>query len=131
MQKTTTTKKLITMNELKSKDNDKIEIVKQQQKKQTLVLQKKIILQNGHSVFEFNLNTRQIVLADYEPPKEVIHYQEALDMYYKKITFKIDIFNAKARTVSKVIQRKNCIYIACLNKKNVIKILERDYNIKL
>jgi len=119
------------MNELKPKDNDKIEIVKQQQKKQTLVLQKKVVLQNGHSIFEFNINTRQIVLADYEPPRETIHYQEALDMYHKKITSKIDIFNAQTKTVSKVIQKENCIYIPALNKKNVIKILERDYKITL
>lgn len=67
------------MKETDLKPNDKIEIVKQQQKKQTLILQKKTILQKGHFVFEFNKATQHIVLADYEPPKEVIHYQEASD----------------------------------------------------
>ena len=117
------------MNELKKKSNDKIEIVKQQQKKQTLLLQKKTILHKGHSVFEYNRITNKVVLADYEPPKEVIHWQQAYDNYHKKVTNKIDIFNAQTRTISKVIKRENCVYIPALNKKNVIKILERDYNI--
>jgi hypothetical protein len=118
------------MNELKTKSEDKIEIVKQQLKKQTLVLDKKIVLQRGHFIFEYNKKTKLIKLADYEPPKEVIYYDEALDMYHKRITKKIDIFNAKTKTISKVIKRENCIYIPCLNKNNVIKILQRDYNIK-
>lgn len=70
-------------------------------------------------------------MADYEPQKEIIHYQEALDNYNKKITFKIDIYNAQTKTIYKIIEKPNCIYISCLNKKNVIKILERDYKINL
>lgn len=117
------------MNELKIKSEDKIEIVKQQQKKHTLILQKKIILQRNHTIFEYDTKNKTISIAEYEPPKEVIHWQEALDKYNKKITTKIDIYNAQTKTISKVIEKPNCIYISCLNKQNVIKILKRDYNI--
>jgi hypothetical protein len=119
------------MKELEIKSNDKIEIVKQQQKKQTLVLQKQLIYQKGHVIFEYNRETKQILVADYEPPKENIFWDEAVGMYYQVKVNKIDIFNAQTKTVSKVIQRKNCIYISALNKNNVIKILKRDYNIEL
>lgn len=117
------------MKELQQKSEDKIEIVKQQQKKQTLVLQKQIIYQKGHTIFEYNKETKQILVADYEPPKENVFWDEAVGMYYKVKIDKIDIFNTKTRTISKVIQRPNCIYISCLNKQNVIKILKRDYGI--
>lgn len=39
------------MKELKSKSEDKIEVVKQQLKKNTLVLKNKIVLQKNHSIF--------------------------------------------------------------------------------
>jgi len=115
----------------KTEEKDKIENVKQQQKKQTLVLQKKIVLQNGHTVFEYNRKTMEIQVAIYEPPKTVIHWDEAFSLYLKKEVKKLDIYNAEMKTIAKIIERPNCIYISCLNKTNVLKILKRDYNINL
>ena len=46
------------MKELEPKSNDKIEIVKQQQKKQTPVLQNKIQPNRNHVIFEFNIKTK-------------------------------------------------------------------------
>ena len=61
------------MKELEQKSNDKIEIVKQQQKKQTLVLQNKIQPNRNHVIFEFNTKTKVLCLAKYHPIRTDIH----------------------------------------------------------
>lgn len=60
---------------------DKIEIVKQQQKKLTLVLQKKIIPKENHILFEFDQVKETMVLAEYEPHRTEIYWWEAVNIY--------------------------------------------------
>jgi len=117
------------MKETQLKSSDKIEIVKQQQKKQTLILQKKIIPCENHLVFEFNYVEKTLSLAKYEPHRTEIHYYEALAMYKQKSQKQIDIHNPDTVSKTKVIQSANCIYVSAMNKDNAIKVLKRDYNI--
>lgn len=68
----------------------------------------------GHSLFEVNIVLRTIELADFDK-SEAVKFEDAKFgniSVNKKLTIK-----------------ENCRYIPALNKKNVIKILKRDFNI--
>ena len=118
----------IKMKELEIKREDKIEIVKQQQKKQTLVLQKRIIPHENHIIFEYNQVKDILIVAEYEPVRTEIHWFEAIRIFKKKVD-KVDIFNPNPIQKTKVIQKPNCIYLSALNIDNAVKVLRRDYNI--
>ena len=110
---------------------DKIEIVKQQVKEITKVLDARIIPHENHTVFEVDLKKRTIVKAEYKPPKTVVTWTEACEMHQKKKLKQVDIFNPEPISKSDIIKKENCIYISALNVANVKKVLERDFNIKL
>lgn len=97
------------------KDKDKIEITKQQQIEIQKVFDSRIKPKENHTLFEFDLKTKEIRLAKLEPESEEIHWNKAIkgDFSQKKI----------------VIKKENCIYITALNKENVVKILKRDFGI--
>ena len=95
---------------------DKIEIVKQQQAEIQKVFDSKIIPHENHSLFEFDLNTNEIRLAKFDE-LPAIKYEDAL--------------KGQISAQKKITKKENCIYISALNKKNVIKILKRDFNINL
>ena len=116
------------MKELKIKSEDKIEIVKQQQKKQNLVLQKRIIPHENHTIFEYDQLKGILTVAEYEPVRKEIHWFEAVRIFKQK-TERVDIFNPNPIQKTKVIQRPNCVYLSALNIENAIKLLKRDYNI--
>mgnify|MGYP006374234885 FL=1 len=118
------------MKEIEPKISDKIEIVKQQQRKQTLVLQKKIIPKPNHLLFEYNTVTEVLGVAEYEPHRKEIHWHEAIEIS-KHIRNPININCTSTITKEKVINKPNCIYISALNKDNAIKLLEREYQITL
>lgn len=119
------------MEELKPKQTDKIEIVKQQQKKQTLVLQKKIIPCANHVLFEYDQIKQTLVLAEYEPHRTEIHWHEAFELSQHKKQKTIDLDKVETISKTKVIQKPNCIYVSALNYKNAKKQLKRDYQIIL
>lgn len=114
---------------LKSQTKDKVEIVKQQQAEIQKVFDSRIIPKENHTLFEFNILTNTIEIAEFKPPNTTIHWIEALEQYHNKNLRKIDVFNSKIITKSEVIKKDNCIYISALNKVNVIKILKRDFKI--
>lgn len=69
---------------------------------------------NPHlSLWSFNKETKEIKLAEYKK-------DDAYDF--------MNMGNLQPRKVS---VEKDCIYIQALNKKNVIKVLKRDYGIIL
>ena len=119
----------MTEKNFKIAESDKIEIVKQQQKKQTVILQRKLLPKRGHSIYECNLLKKTISLAEYEPRRTELHYNEARSMYDKKSFVKFDLNNPTTVTKAKIINQDNCIYISALNIKNAIKVLIRDYNL--
>jgi len=117
------------MKELEVKPTDKIEIVKQQQKKQTLVLQKQIIPHENHILFEFDLLKNELRIAKFESYKTDIHWFEAMEIHKGKVEKKVDIFNPNPKTKTKVIQEPNCIYVSALNRENAIKQLKKEYKL--
>ena len=98
------------MKETVSIPKDQIENVKQVEFKKQLRLTGRYIPQKGHTIFEVNRLTNQVVKAEYEDVKE-IDYLAAKKGLFRQITTK------------KVIVRDNCIYISALNIKNCFKKL--------
>ena len=114
------------MKELERKDSDRIEILKQQQKKNTIVLQNRIIPKGNHLLFEYNIIDKTMVLAKTEPHRTDVTWNEAKAFYLSKSN-PIDIKNPIPISKTKVIKKPNCIYISSLNIKNAFKVLDRDY----
>lgn len=98
------------MKETVSIPKDQIENVKQVEFKKQLRLTGRYIPQKGHTLFEVNRLTKQVVKAEYEDVKE-IDYLATKKGPFRQITTK------------KVIVRDNCIYISALNIKNCFKKL--------
>lgn len=98
----------------KDQEKDKIEQVKQQVQEIQTVFDYKIIPQKNHTLFEINLNLKTIEIAEFDEIP-AIKYTEAM---------KGNIVAQK-----KVTKKENCVYISALNKKNVFKILKRDFGI--
>ena len=97
-------------------EQDKIENIKQQQAEIQKVFDSKIIPHENHTLFEVDLNTKEIFLAVFDE-QPAIKWEDAL--------------KGQISSQKKVTKKDNCIYISALNKKNVIKILKRDFNITI
>lgn len=95
---------------------DKIEILKQQQAETQKILDSSIRPHENHTLFEFNLLSKKLVLATFDD-LPAIKWDDAV--------------NGNISKLKKVTKKENCIYISALNKKNAIKILKRDFNIKI
>jgi hypothetical protein len=102
------------MKEIEVKQKDKIEQVKQQVQEIQTVFDYKIIPKKNHTLFEVNLVLKTIEIAKFDE-LPAIKFEEAM---------KGNIVAQK-----KVTKKENCIYISALNKKNVFKILKRNFNI--
>jgi len=98
----------------KDQEKDKIEQVKQQVQEIQTVFDYKIIPQKNHTLFEVNLVLKTIEIAEFDE-LPAIKFEEAM---------KGNIVAQK-----KVTKKENCVYISSLNKKNVLKILKRDFGI--
>ena len=98
----------------KDQEKDKIEQVKQQGQEIQTVFDYKIIPQKNHTLFEVNLKLKTIEIAEFDELPSV-KFEEAM---------KGNIIAQK-----KVTKKENCVYISALNKKNVLKILNRDFGI--
>ena len=96
------------------KEKDKIEQVKQQVQEIQTVFDYKIIPQKNHTLFEVNLKDKTIEIAEFDE-LPAIKFEEAM---------KGNIVAQK-----KITKKENCVYISALNKKNVLKILKRDFGI--
>ena len=97
-------------------EKDKIENVKQQVQEIQTVFDSRITPQKNHTLFEVNLNLKTIEVAEFDEQPS-IKYEEAI--------------KGNIVTQKKVTKKENCVYISALNKKNVFKILKRDYKINL
>lgn len=92
---------------------DKLEFVKQTNAE----IQKQLIgsmnPKKGHTLFEANLELKTIQLVKFDRPT-ILRFEDA----------KVGVTENK-----KVNVKENCRYISALNRKNVVKILKRDYNV--
>ena len=102
------------MKELQKKDKDKVEQVKQQVQEIQTVFDSRIRPQKNHTLFEVNLVLKTIEIAEFDE-LPAVNFEEAM---------KGNIIAKK-----KVTKKENCVYISSLNKKNVLKILKRDFGI--
>jgi hypothetical protein len=100
----------------KEQQKDKIEITKQQQAEIQKIFDSRIIPHENHTLFEVDLKTNEIRLAEFDKKPE-IKWEDAVK----------GLISVK-KTVTK---KENCIYISALNEKNARKILKRDFNIVL
>lgn len=96
----------------KDQEKDKIEQVKQQVQEIQTVFDSRIIPHENHILFEVNLKLKTIEIAEFDE-LPAIKFEEAM---------KGNIIAKK-----KVTKKENCVYISALNKKNVLKILKRDF----
>ena len=102
------------MKELQTKEKDKIEQVKQQVQEIQTVFDYQIKPQKNHSLFEIDLNLKTIELAKFD---ELPAIKDE------------DAMKGNISTQKKVTKKENCVYISALNKKNVLKILKRDFKL--
>lgn len=98
------------MKELIKNYSDKIEIVKQQQKKTEIKFSHSIKPHKGHTLFEINTIT-------FEIKKAIFRTKDAC--YLKAI--RGELFSKKD-----VIMNENCVYISALNEKNAFKKLFKE-----
>lgn len=101
--------------EAKKLNRDQIEEVKQEVHEKQTVFMGTVVLKKNHTLFEVNVDAKTIEEAQFDALPE-IRYEDA----------------AKGNTIakkSKITKKPNRIYISALNKKNVIKILKRNFNI--
>jgi len=99
---------------VEKEQKDQLEFVKQTKAETQKVHVGRINPKRGHSLFEVNIVLKTIELASFDK-SEVISFEDA-----RKGLISVN---------KKVTKNKDCEYITALNKKNVIKILERDHNI--
>ena len=97
-------------NEIEEKD--KISVNKKQFEKK-LLLEKTIRPKENHKAFEFNTKTNELKLAEFME-ELTITWKDAVNKNFKNIK-------------RKILKKENCIYFTCLNFKNAIKVLKRDY----
>jgi hypothetical protein len=97
-------------------DKDKIEQVKQQKAEKQKVLESTLKPSKNHTLFEVNLIQNAIEIATFDELPNV-KWEDAL--------------NGQISVQKKITKKPNCIYISALNKKNVLKILKRDFNITI
>ena len=95
-------------------EKDKVEITKQQRAEIQKVFDSRIRPHENHTLFEIDLISKEIKLAVFDTGLE-IHWNDAVKGNW-----------GNNRTLTK---KENCMYVSALNKKNVLKILLRDFGI--
>lgn len=100
------------MLKLQSKETDKVEIIQQQIRElQKVLLGYKRNLNRGHRLFEINLVDNTIVEAKFEVDN-VLKWNDAVS-------------KNNSQRKKKVIVEENCVYLFGLNKKSILKQLEK------
>lgn len=102
------------MKETEIKHKEPTENVKQTNHEIKTVFTGVLYPKKGHALFEINVDEQTIEVASFDAPP-ILKYEDA-----KK-------GNVSAK--KKLTRKAGCLYISALNKKNVIKILKRDFNI--
>jgi len=102
------------MNEIQTKTQIKTEITKQAKKDIKKRLDGNIQPKKNHIVFEINLELETINIAKFD--KQSVFVFTTCEFY-----------NPKPR--KSITKNKDCIYISAMNRKNVIKILNRDFGL--
>ena len=99
---------------LKPVQEDKIEVFKQTTEEIQTIFDRTVYPQKNHTLFEIDLISGEVKKAEFDAPP-AIKFTDAM----------VGVISAK----KKVTKKPNCIYVFALNKKNVIKILKRDFGL--
>lgn len=102
------------MKELHEKKADKIENVKQVSIEKQVVFIGTVKPKRGHKIFEFNDKLKTIVEATFDEAP-AIKFEDA----------KIGVKSAS----KKITTKEDCVYVFALNKKNALKVLQREMKI--
>lgn len=102
------------MKEIHQKTPDKIENVKQVSIEKKTVFLGTLKPKKGHKMFEVNMKLKTIEPATFDDPP-LLKFTDA----------QIGVKTAK----KKITINQDCVYITALNKKNVVKILKRDFGV--
>lgn len=100
------------MKEINQKSADKIENVKQVSLEKKNYFLGTLKPKKGHKIFEVNIKLKTIEEASFDELPAV------------KFT---DPISGQISTKKKITTKPECVYISALNKKNVSKILKRDF----
>jgi hypothetical protein len=103
------------MKELQKKESDKIENVKQTKQETQFNKIGSLKPKKNHKLFEINISEKTIVLAEFQKLDTAIKWEYAV--------------KGLISVNKKVMIKENCLYISAMNKKNVIKILRRDFGL--
>jgi len=96
----------------KDQEKDKIEQVKQQVQEIQTVFDSRIKPKKNHILYEINIAKQTIEKAVFDE-LPIVKWEDAV--------------KGNISTQSKITKKPNCIYISAMNKKNVAKILKRDF----
>ena len=102
------------MKEINQKSPDKIENVKQVSIEKKTVFIGTLKPKKGHKMFEVNMKLQTVVEATFDE-LPAIRFSEA----------KIGATSSN----KKITINQDCVYVSALNKKNVLKILKRDFGV--
>ena len=100
---------------LKRISADEISVDKKQFEKKEK-FEKRITPHKNHKVFQFNTETRELAVAEFDNIP-TIKWEDAVNENYT--------------VYRKIIKKEGCIYFSALNVKNAKKVLHRDYNIEI
>jgi len=103
------------MKETEIKHKEPTENVKQTQHEIKTEFMGTLYPKRGHTLFEVNVDEQTIEKASFDAPP-ILKYEDAMQR--------------NISTSKKLTRKLGCLYIPALNKKNVIKILKRDFNIQ-
>lgn len=101
------------MKETELKQSDKIEITKQAKKDIQRILDSRMKPHKNHTIFEVNLVEKTIEEAKFD----------------RNLTITFSDAMQQKRENKSISKKQDCIYIPALNRKNVLKILKRDFGL--
>ena len=95
------------LQDFKESESAKAEIVQQKQQEKQTVLVNSIRPHSGHKCFEYNRETGEIKLAEFE--EIAVSFEAAA--------------RGEIAPKKKILMKENCVYITALNKKNALRKL--------
>jgi len=99
------------MKELKKKESDKIENVRQVSVEKKTVFLGTAHPKKGHTMFEVNHKLKTIEVAEFDISKTLEYH---------------DVKRGIKKAPKSITKKPDCIYVSALNKKNALRFLKRE-----
>ncbi len=98
---------------------DQVQIFAQVQAKKKRELIGTLIPENGHTLFEFNRESKVLTKAEFEE----------CNVYMHGVSKSGAVVNYNVGTTKKVIVKENCFYVSSLNAKNAAKKIHKQLGV--